>query len=154
MPIFHLGKFFPGYFILFIAVVNGIIFLNSVLFNFKIKSLLNKCLSEIKPGSIYTKILIQITSGKSRSKNEGRNHLTSCFGYFSFFKVLLCNKKKCGAHGWLSCLQLRLWSLSPRIEPSVRIPAQWGVYFSLALCPSPLLMLFLLLGLSLSVLSK
>ena len=37
---------------------------------------------------------------------------------------------------WVSvCLQLRSWSQGPRIETCIRLPAQWGVCFSL--CPSP-----------------
>ncbi len=42
-----------------------------------------------------------------------------------------------GAPEWLSwlsvCLQLRSWSRGPGIEPHVRLPAQWGVCFSLLL---------------------
>ena len=42
--------------------------------------------------------------------------------------------------GWLSqwsvCLWLRSWSWDPRIESYIRLPAQWGVCFSLSTCPS------------------
>ena len=47
-----------------------------------------------------------------------------------------------GAPGWLSlvsiCLQLRSWSQGPGMEQRIRLPAQWGVCFSLPLflCPS------------------
>ena len=44
-------------------------------------------------------------------------------------------------HGWFSwlsiCLWLMSWSQGPVTESRVGLPAQWGVYFSLSLCPSP-----------------
>ena len=44
--------------------------------------------------------------------------------------------------GWLSqlsvCLFLRSWSQDPGIKPHVEFPVQWGVCFSLSLCPLPL----------------
>ena len=35
------------------------------------------------------------------------------------------------------CLGLQSWSQSPGIEPSIGLPAQWGVCFSLSLCLPP-----------------
>ena len=46
-----------------------------------------------------------------------------------------------GVPGWLNwlsiCLWLGSWSQSPGIKPCIGLPAQWGVCFSLSLCPSP-----------------
>lgn len=79
-------------------------------------------------------------------------HLLSAVIPLSFFlgfcedaeiKVLCLGAPGC--LGWLSvCLRLRSWSHGPGIEPCIRLPAQWGVCYSLSLC------LLLCLSLSLS----
>ena len=52
--------------------------------------------------------------------------------YFNTLKTSL------GVPGWLRwlnvCLQLKSSSQGPGMEPSVRLPAQWDVCFSLSLC--------------------
>ena len=48
--------------------------------------------------------------------------------------------KSLGSPAWLSqlsiCLWLRLGSQGPRIQPCIRLPAQWGACFSLSFCHS------------------
>ena len=48
-----------------------------------------------------------------------------------------------GVPGWLSQLSLCLWlrsqSRGPGIKPHIGLPAQWGICFSLSLCPFPYL---------------
>ena len=72
--------------------------------------------------------------------------------YLNYFKIMLLieylstmsfsiKKVTWGAPGWLSwlsvCFQLSSWSQDPGIQSCIRLPAHWGVCFSLCLCPRP-----------------
>ena len=60
----------------------------------------------------------------------------SCCMHVYRLNIYYYENTQAGAPGWLNQLSVCLLLRDPGIEPCIRLPAQWGVCFSLPLCPS------------------